>query len=95
MLLYRDVISGDEMFSDAFPIKEVDDIAFEVDCKMITVKEGDVDIVRLLIFWLINRAPILLQRAAKTKVPTMLPRPSTTSSTRSACKKLRLTKRAT
>lgn len=45
MLLYRDVISGDEMFSDAFKITEIDDIVFEVDCKMITVKDGaDVDI---------------------------------------------------
>ncbi|KAI1795226.1 translationally controlled tumor-associated [Ganoderma leucocontextum] len=45
MLLYSDVLSGDEMFSDAFPIKEVDDIVFEVDCQLITVKAGaDVDI---------------------------------------------------
>ncbi|KAI0774267.1 translationally controlled tumor-associated [Fomes fomentarius] len=45
MLLYQDVISGDEMFSDAFPIKEVDDIVYEVNCSMITVKAGaDVDI---------------------------------------------------
>ncbi|KAK1236626.1 hypothetical protein PQX77_000178 [Marasmius sp. AFHP31] len=44
MLLYSDVISGDEMFSDAFPLKVVDDIVYEVDCQMIVVKEGDVDI---------------------------------------------------
>ncbi|KAG0171836.1 hypothetical protein DFQ28_008592 [Apophysomyces sp. BC1034] len=44
MLLYLDVISGDEMVSDAFPVKEIDDIAYEVDCKMITLSEGDVDI---------------------------------------------------
>jgi len=44
MLLYSDVITGDEMFSDAFPLKEVDDIVYEVDCSMIIVKEGDVDI---------------------------------------------------
>ncbi|CAO3660149.1 unnamed protein product [Rhizopus stolonifer] len=44
MLLYTDLLTGDEMFSDAFPIKEVDDIAYEVDCKMITVEQGDVDI---------------------------------------------------
>ncbi|KAI0750799.1 translationally controlled tumor-associated [Daedaleopsis nitida] len=45
MLLYSDVISGDEMFSDAFPIKEIDDIVYEVDCQLITVKAGaDVDI---------------------------------------------------
>ncbi|KAI9001016.1 translationally controlled tumor-associated [Trametes punicea] len=45
MKLYVDVISNDEMFSDAFPVKEVDDIVYEVDCAMITVKPGaDVDI---------------------------------------------------
>jgi len=44
MLLYSDVISGDEMFSDAFPVKEIDDVAYEVDCALIVVKEGDVDI---------------------------------------------------
>ncbi|RUS18185.1 translationally controlled tumor protein [Endogone sp. FLAS-F59071] len=45
MLLYRDIVSNDELFSDAFPIKEVEDIAIEVDCKMIQVKQGaDVDI---------------------------------------------------
>jgi hypothetical protein len=45
MLLYKDVLSGDEMFSDAFPIKVVEQIVYEVDCTMITVKQGvDVDI---------------------------------------------------
>ncbi|KAH8105851.1 translationally controlled tumor-associated [Cristinia sonorae] len=45
MLLYTDVITDDEMFSDAFPIKEVDNVVFEVDCALVTVKSGaDVDI---------------------------------------------------
>jgi len=45
MLLYSDILSGDEMFSDAFPVKTIDDIVYEVDCSMITVKKGeDVDI---------------------------------------------------
>ncbi|KAG1768163.1 translationally-controlled tumor protein [Suillus occidentalis] len=44
MLLYEDIITGDEMISDAFPMKDVDGIAFEVDCQMITLKDGDVDI---------------------------------------------------
>jgi len=44
MLLYSDVITGDEMFSDAFPVKEIDGIVYEVDCALITIKEGDVDI---------------------------------------------------
>ncbi|KAF8165303.1 translationally controlled tumor-associated [Crassisporium funariophilum] len=45
MLLYEDIIAGDELFSDAFPLKEVDDIVYEVDCQLITVKAGaDIDI---------------------------------------------------
>jgi len=67
MLLYEDVLTGDEMFSDAFPVcasnfhsdlsrclvliyqrefrKLVDDIVYEVECSLITVKAGaDVDI---------------------------------------------------
>ncbi|KIK95643.1 hypothetical protein PAXRUDRAFT_32866 [Paxillus rubicundulus Ve08.2h10] len=44
MLLYEDILSGDEMFSDAFPVKLVDDIVYEVDCQLITVKDGDVNI---------------------------------------------------
>ncbi|KAI7868326.1 translationally controlled tumor protein [Spinellus fusiger] len=45
MLLYSDIITDDEMFSDAYDVKEVDDIAFEVDCKMIQIQAGaDVDI---------------------------------------------------
>lgn len=56
MLLYEDIITGDELFSDAFPMyafsrlsvavcsqrfrKEIDGIVYEVDCQMITVKAG-------------------------------------------------------
>ncbi|OMJ25469.1 Translationally-controlled tumor protein-like protein [Smittium culicis] len=44
MLLYRDALSGDELFSDAFPMKEVADFFYEVDCKMITVGGDNIDI---------------------------------------------------
>ncbi|GJJ07567.1 hypothetical protein Clacol_001770 [Clathrus columnatus] len=44
MLLYEDILTGDEMFSDAFPVKVVDDIVYEVDCASIIIKEGQVDI---------------------------------------------------
>ncbi|KAM6495844.1 Mss4-like protein [Amanita muscaria] len=44
MLLYTDIITGDEMFSDAYPMKTIDDIVFEVECATIVIKEGDVDI---------------------------------------------------
>ncbi|KAG4098658.1 translationally controlled tumor protein [Neocallimastix lanati (nom. inval.)] len=42
MILYRDVISGDEIVSDAYKITEIGNgIAIEVDCKMITVSGND------------------------------------------------------
>jgi len=43
-LLYTDVITGDEMLSDAYKMIDVDDVVYEVDASMIVVKEGDVDI---------------------------------------------------
>jgi len=44
MLLYEDILTGSEMFSDAFPMKTIDDIVYEVDCSMVTIREGEVDI---------------------------------------------------
>jgi hypothetical protein len=45
MLLYTDILTDDEMVSDAFPMKLIDDIVYEVDCQLVTVKAGaDVDI---------------------------------------------------
>ncbi|CAE6473379.1 unnamed protein product [Rhizoctonia solani] len=45
MLLYEDILTGDEIVSDAFPIKEVEGVVYEVDCQLITVKAGvDIDI---------------------------------------------------
>ncbi|TEB35688.1 translationally controlled tumor-associated [Coprinellus micaceus] len=45
MLLYSDLLNNDELFSDAYPMKLVDDTVYEVDCQTITVKPGaDIDI---------------------------------------------------
>ncbi|KAI9230608.1 MAG: translationally controlled tumor-associated [Piptocephalis tieghemiana] len=45
MLLFCDVISGDEMVSDAYPIKDVNSAVMEIDCALVQVKSGgDVDI---------------------------------------------------
>ncbi|KAL4075822.1 translationally controlled tumor-associated [Scleroderma yunnanense] len=45
MLLYSDILTEDEIISDAFPVKTVDDIVIEVNCQLITVKPGaDIDI---------------------------------------------------
>ncbi|GAA5876092.1 hypothetical protein JCM5296_005577 [Sporobolomyces johnsonii] len=44
MLLYTDILTGDELISDAYDLKEVDDVIYEADCQMIVIKEGEVDI---------------------------------------------------
>lgn len=44
MLLFRDVISGDEMASDAYPVKEINNVAVEIDCALVQVNAGDIDI---------------------------------------------------
>jgi len=45
MLLFTDILTGDEFISDAYKLKEVDDIVIEVDCRLVTVKAGvDIDI---------------------------------------------------
>ncbi|KAH9977794.1 Mss4-like protein [Lactifluus volemus] len=44
MILYQDILCEDEMFSDAFPVKEVDGIVYEVNCQTITLKGGNIDI---------------------------------------------------
>lgn len=44
MLLYTDVITGDEIISDAYDLKEIDDIVYEANCQMIVIRDGEVDI---------------------------------------------------
>ncbi|CAK9811487.1 Translationally-controlled tumor protein homolog [Anthophora quadrimaculata] len=44
MRVYKDIMTGDEMFSDSYKIKLVDDVLYEVYGKLITRKTGDVDI---------------------------------------------------
>jgi len=44
MLLFNDVVTKDELLTDAYDPKEVDGVVYEVDCAMITIKDGDVDI---------------------------------------------------
>eukprot|EP01047_Picozoa_sp_COSAG01_P047256 COSAG01_NODE_4499_length_4972_cov_95.509542_3_plen_157_part_00 len=43
-VIYKDVFSGDELLTDAFDIKVVDDFFLEVDGKMISVGGEDIDI---------------------------------------------------
>ncbi|KAF7546523.1 hypothetical protein G7046_g9275 [Stylonectria norvegica] len=35
MIIFKDLITGDEMISDSYPLKEVDGIVYEADCEMI------------------------------------------------------------
>ncbi|ABN67850.1 Translationally controlled tumor protein homolog (TCTP) [Scheffersomyces stipitis CBS 6054] len=44
MIIYTDVISGDELLSDAYDVKEVGGVIYEADCAMVTVGNGDIDI---------------------------------------------------
>ncbi|KAG0139633.1 hypothetical protein CROQUDRAFT_54436 [Cronartium quercuum f. sp. fusiforme G11] len=44
MLIYTDVLTGDELLSDAYKVTEVAGVFYEADCQMVTIKEGDVDI---------------------------------------------------
>ena len=41
MVLYIDILTGDKMFSDAFPIKLVNDLVYEVDCAIISLGSGE------------------------------------------------------
>ncbi|ROT38841.1 translationally controlled tumor-associated [Sodiomyces alkalinus F11] len=44
MIIYKDVITGDEMISDSYDLKNVDGIVFEADCAMIEEGGFNVDI---------------------------------------------------
>ena len=43
-VIYKDVVTGDELVTDAFDISTVDDFFYEVDGKMITEGGDDIDI---------------------------------------------------
>ncbi|THX27536.1 microtubule/calcium-binding protein [Aureobasidium pullulans] len=44
MLIYKDVLSGDEMISDSYDLKLVDGAVYEVDCANITIGNDNIDI---------------------------------------------------
>jgi len=44
MRIYKDIFTGDEMFSDTYKIKLVDEVMYEVIGKLVTRKQGDVQI---------------------------------------------------
>lgn len=42
MLIYRDIISGDEMFTDTVKVTVVENSVYEVTCKHVVRKEGEI-----------------------------------------------------
>ncbi|KAJ4359881.1 uncharacterized protein N0V89_000437 [Didymosphaeria variabile] len=44
MIIYKDSITGDEIISDSYPLKEIDGIAYEADCAKITIGQDNIDI---------------------------------------------------
>lgn len=44
MRIYKDIFTGDEMFSDSYKMKLVDEVMYEVYGKLVTRKQGDVQI---------------------------------------------------
>jgi len=44
MRIYKDIFTGDEMFSDTYKIKLVDEVLYEVKGKLVTRKHGEIQI---------------------------------------------------
>jgi hypothetical protein len=44
MIIYKDLITDDEIISDSYNLKEIDGVAYEADCKKITVGNENIDI---------------------------------------------------
>jgi hypothetical protein len=42
MIIFRDLITGDEMFTDSSKVKLIDGAIWEVECKHVTRKEGEI-----------------------------------------------------
>ncbi|KAL8933111.1 MAG: hypothetical protein Q9211_005954 [Gyalolechia sp. 1 TL-2023] len=43
MIIYKDIVTGDEIISDTFNLVEKDDAVYEVDCKKVTVGNENFD----------------------------------------------------
>ncbi|KAF2843830.1 microtubule/calcium-binding protein [Patellaria atrata CBS 101060] len=44
MIIFKDIITEDEIISDSYNLKEIDGAVYEADCKKISVGVGDIDI---------------------------------------------------
>merc|ERR1711879_371150 len=82
MIIYKDILTDDEIISDVYDLKEIDGVVYEADCKMIKIGGES-----------LTRAPTpplrRLRRALKT-----VSRPRSMSSIPSACNQPSSTKRA-
>ena len=47
MKIYKDIFTGDEMFSDTYKLKLVDDVVYEVYGKLVTRKQSGAILCRL------------------------------------------------
>ncbi|KAF2222550.1 microtubule/calcium-binding protein [Elsinoe ampelina] len=44
MIIFKDLITGDEVLSDSYDLKEIDGVVYEADCKKIAVGGENIDI---------------------------------------------------
>ncbi|CAG7720865.1 unnamed protein product [Allacma fusca] len=44
MKLYKDIFTGDEMFSDTYKIKLIDEVIYEIQGRLVQRKEGDIQL---------------------------------------------------
>ncbi|KAK7517636.1 microtubule/calcium-binding protein [Phyllosticta citriasiana] len=44
MIIYKDIITGDELISDSYNLKEIDGVVYEADCQKITIGGDNIDI---------------------------------------------------
>ena len=43
-ILFQDIITGDEIISDTYELKEIDGVAYEADCRRITVGNDNIGV---------------------------------------------------
>ncbi|KAL8968184.1 MAG: hypothetical protein Q9183_002582 [Haloplaca sp. 2 TL-2023] len=44
MIIYKDIVTGDEIISDTYNLVEKEDAVYEVDCKKVTIGSDNIDI---------------------------------------------------
>ncbi|XP_054161372.1 translationally-controlled tumor protein homolog [Oppia nitens] len=44
MIIYKDLLTGDEMFTDSSKVRLIDDSLYEVECRPVTRKQGEIEI---------------------------------------------------